>query len=137
MSVPTRICDERVGDRRGAVEARIDAHELRVAVPPRFHDEAEADRMVLGRVAAHGEHDIRVADVGPAVGHRSASECGGQTGHRGAVSNPGLLLDRDHAEPGAKRLDEQVVDFVGVGAAADDAHRGQRVDGAARVVARR
>ena len=128
MSVPARICTNAVGDRRRPVEARIDADELRVAVPLRLHDEAEADRVVLSRVAAHGEDDIRVADVGPAVGHRPASERGGQTGHRGAVSYPGLLLDRHDAEPGAERLHEQVVDLVGVGAAADDAERGQRVD---------
>src|SRR6202165_6022060 len=32
-------------------------------------------------------------DVAPVVGHRSPSECGGQTDHRWAVSNPGLLLE--------------------------------------------
>jgi hypothetical protein len=37
---------------------------------------------------ADAEHDIRIANVGPSIGHRSPSERGGQTGHRGAVSNP-------------------------------------------------
>ena len=123
--------DEAIGDRRRAIESRIDAHQLRVAVPPRLHDEAEPDRVVLSRIAAHGEDDVRVADVGPAIGHRSASERGGQTGHRRPVSYPGLLLDRHHAEPGAEGLHEEIVQFVGIGAAADHADRGQRVDRAA------
>ena len=132
MSVPARIWTKRsataaVRLKRGSTHTSF-ALRLRL----RLHDEPEADRMVLSRVAAHGQHDVRVADVGPAVGHRSSSERGGQTGHRGAVSNPGLLLDRDDAEPGAERLDEQVVDLVGVGAAADDAHRRQRVDARGR-----
>ncbi len=112
--------DEAIGDGSRPVEARIDAHQLGVAVPPRFHHEPEADRVVLSRVAAHRQDDVRVADVGPAVGHCASSERGGQTGHRGAVSYSGLLLERDHAQPGSKRLDQQVVQLVGVGAAADD-----------------
>ena len=111
--------DEPIRDGRRPVEARIHAHELRVTVPPRFHDEPESHRVVLGRVAAHRQNDIRVADVRPAVGHRSSSERGGQTGHRGAVSYACLLLDRHHAEAGAKCLHEQIVHLVGVGASAD------------------
>jgi hypothetical protein len=78
--------NEAIGDRRRPVEARIDAHQLRIAVALRLHDEAEADRVVFSRVAAHGQHHIRVADVGPAVRHRASPERGGQTGHRRAVS---------------------------------------------------
>src|ERR1022692_1657430 len=70
-------------------------------------------------------------DIGPAVSHGSASECGGQTGHRGAVSNTGLLFQRNHAQSGAKRFHQQVIVLVGVGAAADHAHRCERVNGAA------
>ncbi len=126
--------DEAIGDGCRPVEAGIHAHELRVTVPPRFHDEPESHRVVFGRVAPHRQNDIRVADVRPAVGHRSSSERGGQTGHRGAVSYAGLLLDRHHAEAGAKCFHEQVVHLVGVGAAADHAQPRERVDGVAGCV---
>ena len=131
---PGANLDEAIGDGRRPVEARIDAHELRVAIPLRVHDEAEPHRMVLGRVAAHGQHDVRITDVGPPIGHRAAAERGGQTGHRRAVSYSGLLLDREDAEARAERLHEEVVDLVGVGAAADHAGRRQAVDGLARGV---
>ena len=123
-----------VRDRGGSVEAWIDCHELRVAIAPRFHDKAESDRMILGGVATHGQHDIGVANVRPAIRHRPSSECGGQTGHRGAVSNSSLLFDGDDAETGAKRLHQQVIDFIGVGASTNDTDRRQRVDGTALVV---
>ena len=127
MSVPARIWTKRsataaVRLNRGSTDTS------RVPVPSRFHDEAEPDRVVLSGIAAHGEDDVRVADVGPAIGHRSPSERGGQTGHRWPVSYPGLLLDRHHAEPGAEGLHEEIVQLVGIGAAADHADRGQRVD---------
>ena len=120
--------DEAIGDRRRPVEARIDAHQLGVAISLRLHDETETDGMVFSRIATHRQHDIRIADVGPAVGHRSSSERGGQTGHRRAVSYSGLLLDRDDTQTGAEGFDEEVIELVGIGAAADDADSGQRVD---------
>ena len=81
-----------VSDGRGAGEAGIDHHQLGVAVPLRFHRPLESAGVVLGGVAAHHQDDIGIPDVDPVVGHRTASERGGQTGHRGAVSNPGLTV---------------------------------------------
>src|SRR2546422_8540439 len=49
--------------------------------------------MRLSRISAVDQDEVRVLDVPPVVGHRSPSERGGQTDHRGAVSNPGLLLE--------------------------------------------
>ncbi len=109
-----------VTDGGGASEARVDGNELGIAISLGFHDPAEADGVIFGGVSAHGKDDIGVGDVVPAVGHGTASEGGGQTGHRGAVSNPGLLFEWYDAESGAEGFDEEVVVLVGVGAAADD-----------------
>ena len=96
-----------VRHRGGAIEARVDADQLGFALALGLHDEAEADRMVLGGIAAHHQNDVGVGDVGPAIGHGASSERGGQTGHRGAVSKPGLVFVGENAETEAK-LAEQV-----------------------------
>jgi len=81
-----------VGDSRCAVESWIDGNELGLTDALGFHDEAKAHRMILGRIAAHDEDDIRVRDVRPPVRHGPTAERGGQTGHRWAVSKTGLIL---------------------------------------------
>ena len=75
--------------------------------------------MVFRGVASHDEDDIGIGNVGPTVGHGPSAEGGGQTGHRGAVSKPGLILVGENAETEAK-LSQQKVDLVRVGAAADE-----------------
>src|SRR5262249_50204160 len=72
--------------------------------------------MVLGRVPAHDQHHVGVLDVDPTVGHCAASECGPQTGDRGAMSDAGLVFQI--ADPqAAHRLDYEIVEFVCIGAA--------------------
>src|SRR5207237_7956712 len=82
--------------------------------------------MVLRGIGAHGENDVGVLDVDPAVGHRTAAERGGQTGHRGTVSNSCLRVPVWHPE-GADRLPLEVVELVGVGATADPGDAGGAV----------
>src|SRR5450759_3977156 len=77
--------------------------------------------MVLGGVAAHREDDVGVLDVHPSVGHRPAPERGGQTGHRGTVSYPGLAVPIRYPQ-GRDELPLQVVEFVRVGTATDHRH---------------
>jgi len=79
-----------IADRAGAGEAWIDADQLGVARLLGFDRPLEAAGMVLSGVAAHDQDDIGILDVDPTVGHRPAAERGGQTGHRGTVSNPCL-----------------------------------------------
>src|SRR5262249_49099020 len=56
-----------------------------------------------------------------------ASERGAQTGHRGAVSYAGLVLDLDDPEPHAQLLDEVVLLVVERGTAeVPDRHRAVR-----------
>src|SRR5689334_15852697 len=83
--------------------------------------------MVLGRVPSHGEHEVGVLDVDPAIGHRTPTERGGQTGHRWAVSYACLAVSIDHA-PGLHDLVLEPVELVGVGAAADDRDPRRAVD---------
>ena len=68
------------------------------ALELRPHEPLEADRMRLGGIGAVDQDQVGVPDVTPVVRHRPSAERGGQTGHRGAVSNAGLLLDVDDAE---------------------------------------
>ena len=49
--------------------------------------------MVLGRVAAHVQDDVGIAEIDPMVGHGAASERLSQSRYRGAVSDTGLVLD--------------------------------------------
>ncbi len=63
-----------VRHRGGAVVARVDGDQDRVAALLGLHDPAEAHRMRLGRIPAHGQDDVGIADVDPAVGHGTATE---------------------------------------------------------------
>ena len=63
-----------VRHRRGAVVARVNGNQDRIAALLGLHDPAEAHRMRLGRVPAHGQDNIGIADVDPAVGHGTATE---------------------------------------------------------------
>ncbi len=121
---------EHVGHRGGAREARIHHDHLGVALALGFDRPFESAGMVFGRIAAHDQHHVGVLDVDPAIGHRTASERGPQTGDRGAVSNPGLVFQV--ADPQAAHgFDDQVVEFVGVGAAAVPGDAFAAIDGAA------
>ena len=85
--------------------------------------------MVLGRIATHGQDDIGILDVGPAVRHGAAPECGGQTGHRRAMSYTGLLFHGDDAQSRTEGFYQQIIVFVAVGTASDHAYCGKRIDG--------
>ena len=80
-----------VGLGRRAGEARIHHDEL----GPLVHglgDPFETDGMVFGGVAADDHDAITVGDIVPVVGHGASSESGPQRGHRGRVSEPGLMF---------------------------------------------
>ena len=81
-----------VGDRRGAGEAGVDVDDLCAALIPSDVGPLPAAGVVLGGVGPDDEDRVRVLEVAPVVGHGAPAEGGGQTGHRGAVSNAGLLL---------------------------------------------
>ena len=80
-----------VGPGRRAGEAGVDHDELGALVHG-LGDPAETDGMVFGRVAADDHDAITVGDIVPVVGHGAPSEGGPQRGHRGRVSEAGLML---------------------------------------------
>ena len=128
MSAPARICKYKIGIGRSARQPRIDHDGLGIAVNLGFDRPLEAARMVFGWIPAHDQHHVGVLDVDPAIGHCAASECGPQTGDRWAVSNPGLVFQV--ADPQAAHgLDDQIIEFVGIGAAAGEGHAFAAVDG--------
>ncbi len=100
-----------VGDRGGAGEARIDDDELGAVLDLRLDHPFETARMRFGGVAAHDDDHVGVLDVLPGVGHRAATECWGQTGHRRSVSDARLIVEDHHAE-GAGDLPGEVGRFV-------------------------
>ena len=58
--------------------------------------------MVFSRIPTHYKDHVTVGNVRPAIGHGSAAKSGGQTGHRGAVSKPGLVFVGLNSETEAK-----------------------------------
>ena len=84
--------------------------------------------MVLGDVAAFHQDRLAVLQVDPVIGHRAPAERGPQTGDRGAMSKPGLVLDVPHTEQ-AGRLLKEVALLVGVLRAAHESHRISAIDG--------
>ena len=107
-----------VGDGGCARETRVDRDQPRPPGVARLQRPLEAAGMVLSRVGAHHQHDIGVLDVLPMIGHRAPAERGGQTGHRGAVSYAGLMIDVDEAHR-SHRLRDQIGVLVGDGRATD------------------
>ena len=136
MSAPARICTIQVGVGGGAGEARIDDDGLGVAVNFGFDRPLETAGVILGGIAAHDQHHVGVLDVDPTIGHCAASEGGPQTGDRWAVSNAGLVFQV--ADPqAAHTFDDEIIKFVGIGAAAGEGDAFAAVDGVAvGVVAR-
>ena len=115
-----------IGRRRGPRVARIDVDDLRPVLLG-LPDPLEGHGVVLGDVAAFHQDRLAVLQVDPVVGHRAPAERGPQTGDRGAVSKPGLVLDVGQAEqPG--RLLEEVTLLVGVLRAAQERDRVGAID---------
>ena len=87
----------KVGPGGGPGEAGVHHNEF----GPLFHglgDPFEADGMVFGGIAADDHDAIGVGDVVPVVGHGTPAEGGPQRGHRGGVSEAGLVFQIDDAQ---------------------------------------
>src|SRR5256886_10397759 len=94
-----------VGRGRGAAESRVDVDDGCAAFA-RLHRPAEADRMVLGHVAAHDEDRVGVGQVLLEGGGPTPSEACSQTGNGGAMSYSRLVFDGDDAQRSEEHTSE-------------------------------
>ena len=108
MSLPDPDGHERVGERAGAGEVRVDVDHLGAARLG-LHHPLEPDGMGLGHVRAHDHDAVGVDEPVRSVGGAATPERGSQTGNGGGVSNTGLVLDLDGPERGEQLLDEVVL----------------------------
>ena len=106
-----------VGLGRGPGEAGIDHNEL----GPLFlglGDPLETDGMVLGGIAADDHEAIAVGQIVPVIGHGAPAEGGPQRGHRGGVSEAGLVFQIDDPQ-GPGQLGDEIALLVVQGGPAD------------------
>ena len=75
---------------------------VRAVLSRAFDHPLEADGMVLGHRRAHDQDRVRVREILLRRRCAAAPERGAQTGHRGAMSYPGLIADRTPC-PGRRR----------------------------------
>src|SRR6266571_8767417 len=78
----------------------------------RLHHPSKSDRMRFGHRRAFDQNAIRVGEI-LLRGRSSAPAKGGaQTGHRAAMSYPGLVGHTDHAQASGEKLFDQIIFFV-------------------------
>ena len=77
--------------------------------------------MILCGVTAHGEDDVRIANINPSVGHGPSAEGGRQTGDRGGMSEAALLVQIYHPQ-GPHGLYQEEVHLTGISTAPDSGH---------------
>src|SRR6202011_1742170 len=94
------------------------------------HEPLKAHRVRFSGVAPVDQDEVGVFYVTPMVGHGPSSERGGQTDHRGAVSDPGLLLQVDETEA-AQHFGGEIALFVAKRGAAGERDALATVDGIA------
>src|SRR5262245_59773063 len=95
-----------VGQRARARETWIDMDDGG-AMLFRFHYPAKTDRMRFGHRGTFDQNAIRICQILLRGCSSAPAEGGAQTGHRAAMSYPGLVGHTDHAQAsGEKLLDE-------------------------------
>ena len=78
--------------RGGARQARIDDDDVRLVQLLAFEQVLQRHRMRLGRIAAHDDLRLRIADVGVAVGHRAVAPGIGHAGDGGRMADARLMV---------------------------------------------
>ncbi len=94
----------------------------------RFHHPAKTDWMRLGHRRAFDQNAIRVGQVLLRGRSSSPAEGGAQTGHRAAMSYPGLVGHTDHAQASSEKFLDEIIFFVVERRAAEVADRGGMID---------
>ena len=90
----------------------------------RFHDPAKTDRMRFGHRRAFNQNAIGIGEI-LLRGRSSAPAKGGaQTGHRAAMSYPGLVGYTHHAQASGEQFFNEIIFLVIERRAAEMADRG-------------
>ena len=76
------------------------------------HDARTNQWMSFAGVRSGDKDTVGVFKLGDRVCHRTTSEGGDQTGHRGAVSKPGAVIDVVRSEHDAGKFLQQVILFI-------------------------
>ena len=100
-----------VGHSRGAGVAGVDMDYGSPAAAG-LHYKAKGNRMALGHIRAHNQDTVGVGQVPLGRGRGSPPKRSAQPGHRGAVSDPGLVLDPDHPQTARKKFLDEIVLLV-------------------------
>ena len=116
-----------IGQRAGARESRIDMDDGRAALF-RFHHPAKTDWVRLGHGRAFDQDAIRVRQILLRGRSSAPAEGGAQTGHRAAMSYPGLVGHTDHAQASREKFFYEIILFVIQRRAAEVANRGSVID---------
>ena len=93
------------GMRRRAREARIDDDQVRAVELLASEHVLQRDRMRLGRIAAHDDHGLGIADVVVGVGLRAVAPGIGDAGDGGRMADARLVIDVVGAPEGGHLAD--------------------------------
>src|SRR5436309_2528306 len=74
-----------------------------------FHHPAKTDGMRFGHAGPLNQNAIGILQILLSGGRAAAAEGGAQTGHRAAVSYPGLIGNGDHTQAAGKQLSDEIV----------------------------
>ena len=111
-----------VGQRTRAREAWIDMND-RSALLLRFHHPAKTNRVRFGHRGTFDQNAICVRQILLRGCSSAPAEGGAQTGHRAAMSYPGLVGHTDHAQASGEEFFDQIIFFVIERGAAEMADR--------------
>ena len=103
--------DPDIGQCAGARKPRIDVDDGR-AVFLCLHHPAKPDRMRLGHRGTFDQNAIGVSEILLRSRSSAPAEGGAQTGHRAAMSYPGLVGHTDHAQASGEKLLNEIIFFV-------------------------
>src|SRR6476659_114068 len=108
-------------------KARIDM-DYSGATLLRFHDPAKTDRVRFGHGRAFDQNAIRVGEILLRGRSSAPAEGGAQTGHRAAMSYPGLVGYTHHAQASGKQFFNEIIFFVIERSASEVTDRSRMID---------
>src|SRR6266571_8414428 len=95
----------------------------------RLHHPSKSYRMRFGHRRAFDQNAIGVGEILLRCRSSAPAEGGAQTGHRAAMSYPGLVGHTDHAQASGEKFFDEIIFFVVERGAAEVADRRRVIDG--------